>query len=386
VLIENGQLEKVPVTKDVNRNQAYEIACKMFQLEDERWAKNALGLLGALVAIFAGFAALKTYGLQLGLGWPFLLAAVVSAAAVLVALSIRGTTDAWRKTVEEIENSPDGSDFKVYHLFTKNLDRDRPWKDFKKTFFLQPWNKKWRRDVLLSVTRLYALLFGLAFVVATCAFVWFFFGGAIRWIWWRTVEGTVWKNMNIAGLGAKAMALVLTIVGVVVSLAAAWFVLWQGLLTRRSIGAETLLHLDDQWDGDGWLRIRAAAAATLRELRAKQTTVQHLYDSEESDIDEVLDFFETVVFFYQRKVLDGELVWNMFYWPMENYCIACADYVKFVRTKEGDSTWANLCSELRRLRKFSRGEPIPDDTKVDLFLRTEVRKKALLLATQPYNS
>jgi hypothetical protein len=157
--------------KDMNRDQAYEIAFKMFQLEAERWAKNALGLVGALVAIFAGFAALKTSGLQLGLGWPFFLAAVVSAAAVPVALSIRGTTDAWKKTVEEIENSPDGSDFKVYHLFTKNLDRDQPWKDFKKIFLIQPWNKEWRRDVLLSVTSLYALLFGLAFVVATCAFV-----------------------------------------------------------------------------------------------------------------------------------------------------------------------------------------------------------------------
>lgn len=55
------------------------------------------------------------------------------------------------------------------------------------------------------------------------------------------------------------MTLVLTIVGVVVSFAAAGFVLWQSLLSRRSMGAETLLHLDDQWDSDGWLRIRAAA-------------------------------------------------------------------------------------------------------------------------------
>jgi hypothetical protein len=137
---------------------------------------------------------------------------------------------------------------------------------------------------------------------------------------------------------------------------------------------ELLTHLDND-------PVHAAAAA-LMELRAKQTTVQHLYGSEESDIDEVLDFFETVVFFYQRKVLDGELVWNMFYWPMENYWTACAEYVKFVRTKEGDSTWANLSSELPRLRKFSREEPIPDDAEVDLFLRTEVRKKALFLRPQ----
>ena len=158
----------------MNREQAYDVAVKMFQLEAERWAKNALGLLAALVAIFAGFAELESHDLHVGLGWPFLLAAVVSAAAVGIALSIRGTTDAWKDTIKEIENSPPDDNFKVYHLFEQHRRPDRPWKDFKQIFWILPWNTQWRRDVLLSVTRLYTLLFGLALILFSVASVWSF--------------------------------------------------------------------------------------------------------------------------------------------------------------------------------------------------------------------
>jgi hypothetical protein len=118
--------EKAPVTNGMNRDKAYDTAVKMFQLEAERWAKNALGLLAAIVAIFAGYAELENHALHLGLGWPFLLTAIVSAAAVAIALSIRGTTDAWKKTIQDIDNCQADQEFKAYEQFEKNLDPAQP--------------------------------------------------------------------------------------------------------------------------------------------------------------------------------------------------------------------------------------------------------------------
>jgi hypothetical protein len=43
----------------MDRDKAYETVVKMFQLEDERWAKNALGMIVVLAAIFAGYGQIK---------------------------------------------------------------------------------------------------------------------------------------------------------------------------------------------------------------------------------------------------------------------------------------------------------------------------------------
>jgi len=83
------------------------------------------------------------------------------------------------------------------------------------------------------------------------------------------------------------------------------------------------MHLDDVWRSEELRRIRAAAPATLLDKRETGKTAQQLYESNQSDVDEVLDFLETVAFLCARKVLDRELVWNMFYWLMENYWNAC---------------------------------------------------------------
>src|SRR6266481_2474700 len=120
---------------------------------------------------------------------------------------------------------------------------------------------------------------------------------------------------------------------------------YQVRVTARSRSAETLMHLDDVWRSEELRRIRAAAAATLLDKRETGKTAQQLYESNQSDVDEVLDFLETVAFLCARKVLDRELVWNMFYWLMENYWNACADYVQHVRLNEGSRTWENLSTQ-----------------------------------------
>src|SRR5208282_5193928 len=92
---------------NMDKGKAHEVAVKMFQLEGDRWAKNALGLLGAVFSIF--FAYGRAFRNELSLFWPFALSAGVSFAAALIALSIRATTDAWRSTICCIEHTPPGA-------------------------------------------------------------------------------------------------------------------------------------------------------------------------------------------------------------------------------------------------------------------------------------
>ena len=167
------------------------------------------------------------------------------------------------------------------------------------------------------------------------------------------------------------MAGTIAVIGLVISLLAASFVYWQAALSRRSMGAETLLHLDDVWRSGRMLRTRSAAAAVLVDKRSTGKTAQALYASDQSDVDEVLDFFETLAFFCRRNVLDHKLVWNMFYWPMENYWLACSDYVEHVRLNEGRHTWENFYLLRPKLQKLNRGDAAANGAKVPQFLRVE---------------
>ena len=166
-------------------------------------------------------------------------------------------------------------------------------------------------------------------------------------------------------------AAVIASIGLAVSLLTAAFVYWQVTLSRRSLGAETLLQLDQVWRSERMLRVRAAAATALISSRTSGTTAQMLYESDQTAVDEILYFFETVAFFCARKILDRELVWSIFYWPLENYTFACADYLEHVRINAGHHTWANLVALRPELRKLNRDGAVASAATVSRFLRAE---------------
>ena len=167
------------------------------------------------------------------------------------------------------------------------------------------------------------------------------------------------------------IAATIAVTGLIVSLFTAVFVYWQVTLSRRSLGAETLLQLGDVWRSERMLRTRSAAASALLDRRTTGATAQALYESNQTDVDEVLYFFETVAFFCKRKILDRELVWSMFYWPMENYWLACSEYIEHVRLNAGQYTWENLSALRPKLRKLNRGDASANRATVPKFLRAE---------------
>ena len=107
-------------------------------------------------------------------------------------------------------------------------------------------------------------------------------------------------------------------------------------LTRYAVGIETLLRLDDNWDD--LAVIRAHAAAEIQVGKPNRYVVQ------------VMDFFDTVGKLTKNGVLDRELVWHTFYWPMSNYWAVCQDFVRETQSEEGTATWEDYCEIMGEMR------------------------------------
>jgi hypothetical protein len=135
----------------MSRDQAYEIAVRSFHREHDRWIQNAVVLFGVLISI------LLTDKLSiLPQSVVLVVATLFSAMTVFISLTIRGSTDAWWKTVRYIEDCRDGVDIRPFKIFRENLwqyaDAHGHGRDFCKILHF------WQSDVRYSVTRLYTLM------------------------------------------------------------------------------------------------------------------------------------------------------------------------------------------------------------------------------------
>jgi len=142
----------------MDRTEAYKAAVAMLQREHARWVQNALVLFGALVSVFLVY---KDVRCVVPLWFPMMIAAAISLITVLVALSIRASTDAWTDTLQQIENSA-GNSFKTWDAFDCHLRRQTPVCDLLagvcERQFEPPlcYFARRVRATLLSVTRVYA--------------------------------------------------------------------------------------------------------------------------------------------------------------------------------------------------------------------------------------
>ena len=162
----------------MTRDQAYTIAVSNFQREHERWIQNAVVLFGVLLSILLFHSRLSVLPQWLVLP----LAIAISAMTVCVSLTIRGSTDAWRKTVRHIEGlAPDTPDNDIHPFeffrscLTRYTENGDHWTDF--VIIVWGWRRhrlgcaKWRRKVLFSVTRLYTLMAFMAVLVFALLFL-----------------------------------------------------------------------------------------------------------------------------------------------------------------------------------------------------------------------
>src|SRR5437867_1863028 len=76
--------------------------------------------------------------------------------------------------------------------------------------------------------------------------------------------------------------------------------------SRLAVAADVTLKLIDKFEDEKMLNLRHKAALSIRDFRQGKGQIT-------KDVENVLDFFETVGLFCQRGVLDKKIVWHSFY-------------------------------------------------------------------------
>ncbi len=93
------------------------------------------------------------------------------------------------------------------------------------------------------------------------------------------------------------------------ALAAAIVAVYQASLTRLTLGADLIMKLEDRFEEPEFMKKRKRAAKALKAV--SQTN--------KGDIEDVLDFFETLGLLVRRRALDPELAWSSFFYWLHGY-------------------------------------------------------------------
>jgi hypothetical protein len=166
----------------------------------------------------------------------------------------------------------------------------------------------------------------------------------------------------VAALAAALAALAATLT----SVSLLWYVRVEGQQARMRAGLESLWHFTSQWE-----------MADLGEARSLAVNAL-LSGTPTRDVESVLDFFDEVALLANRGILDEELVWYEFYWPMANYWRASQEYVRDVQGDDPNA-WSELGNLMPRLtviearrRRVSVHEAGPTKLQVREFMLAEV--------------
>jgi len=102
--------------------------------------------------------------------------------------------------------------------------------------------------------------------------------------------------------------------------------LYDNQRSRFALGVETLLKLDDKFDG-----------ATIKAARRK--AAQSLLKNSNEGLDDILDFFEMVGLLTRRGAIDAVLVCDLFFDWIHCYWTLAKEYVDAIRVKENPTIW-----------------------------------------------
>ncbi len=171
---------------------------------------------------------------------------------------------------------------------------------------------------------------------------------------------TAWTT--IYGVFIALLALIVSIITLIC----------QTRLSVRQSRVEFLLKVTDDFDSDRMQEARASAAQTILKSQDGEKV-------DMSEVDDVLDFFETVALLVRRKALIEEFVWHSFSYWMRRYFFLCKDYILTVQKKPDErSRWEDIVWLNPRLLRIEKEKNRCSDndmklTKEDLnnFLRDE---------------
>lgn len=160
-------------------------------------------------------------------------------------------------------------------------------------------------------------------------------------------------------------ALLVAVAAVATAVSVFWEVRQQTQRDRSGMQLDALSRLTEEWNSADMEDLRSSAAGAL------------LDGAPTPDIDEVLNFFDWLALLLNRGMLDEEMVWHEFYWPMANYWFASQDRVEEVH--RGDPmAWQDLGSAMSRLvgvearrKQKTSGTAVPSESQMREFLMDE---------------
>jgi hypothetical protein len=131
----------------------------------------------------------------------------------------------------------------------------------------------------------------------------------------------IWNYMTADRITALATA-----AGVIV---AVWGLISQLASSRFAISVDLLGKMDERFNSPGMLQKRREAATAL------------LNKKDNGEVDDILDFFETVGLMMHRGALDEEMVWNTFFYWVDGYWRSAQPYIQSER-RDDPVVWTEV--------------------------------------------
>lgn len=144
---------------------SYKIAIDMYKNEHSRWSTWTIFFFGSIISVFTVHSQIKSF---IPLWMPLSLSALLSATWIFVCLSIRASTQTWRKVILHLEsNGKEGTNngLSVFTLFDQKKAEFHTVDDFIRTITFKKENGDW---TFSSVTRLLTFqgaVFTLLFII-----------------------------------------------------------------------------------------------------------------------------------------------------------------------------------------------------------------------------
>jgi hypothetical protein len=141
---------------------------------------------------------------------------------------------------------------------------------------------------------------------------------------------------------------------------------------RLARAADVVLRLIDKFDDEKMLTLRHKAALSIRDFRQGKGEISN-------DVENVLDFFETIGMFSKRGVIDNEIVWHSFHHWLRGYYWSSKDFIDKRREKEL-TVYEDLISLYRKTAKYEGdSDDIPSKSDLDEFIEDEIKEVAAQL-------
>ena len=154
---------------------------------------------------------------------------------------------------------------------------------------------------------------------------------------------------------------IIALAAALAAIAAAIAAAWQAYLLRFSLKVESLFAVEKRFNEPEYRRSRHLAARQLQMNRP------------ESDVDDVLDFFDMLGLLVRRGAIDEEMVYHTFFYWVDGYWRAATDVIQRERQKN-ERVWEDLPRLYERLLAIENREGVKRQEDVREFLEYEVQQ------------